>query len=263
MASYPNTVSRRDFITQGGTALAGLGLFATLPATYALGAAPQKKGDASSSDSLFTVPMDGGVYTLPPLPYAYNALEPYIDEETMRLHHDKHFAGYMNGLNAALKKLEEARVANAFPEISYWENQLAFNGAGYVLHTVFFQTMAPAGQQPSTTLTKALAEHFGSFDAFKAQFSSAAAAVQGSGWALLGYQPFGKKFLILQAEKHQNLTQWGVVPVLTLDVWEHAYYLKYQNRRKDYIENWWNVVNWSKVEERFMACTKLEQPLMG
>lgn len=258
MPTHPQSLTRRNFITQGSSALAGLGLFATLPASYALGASKDDKPTSSApQDTLFDVPMKGGFYELPPLPYAYNALEPFIDEETMRLHHDIHFAGYMKGLNAALKKLEAARTAGAFPEISYWENQLAFNGAGYVLHTVFFQTMAPTGQAPSASLKNTLTEHFGSFEAFKAQFSSAAGAVQGSGWALLGYQPFGEKLVILQAEKHQNLTQWGIVPILTLDVWEHAYYLKYQNRRKDYIENWWNVVNWDKVEERLTACMKL------
>ena len=258
MPTHPSSLTRRDFISQGSSALAGFGLLATLPASYALGGNAEPKKEKASPDSiLFDVPMKDGLYELPPLPYAYNALEPHIDEETMRLHHDIHFAGYMKGLNKALKQLEAARKDGAFPEISYWENQLAFNGAGYVLHTVFFQTMAPVGQTPSMPLQNALAMHFGSFKAFKAQFSAAAGAVQGSGWALLGYQPFGKKLVILQAEKHQNLTQWGIVPILTLDVWEHAYYLKYQNRRKDYIENWWNVVNWSKVEERLAACNEL------
>lgn len=258
MPSHPNALTRRHFIAQSTSALAGLGLFATLPASYALGGNAHSQEKANTPENiLFNVPMEGSMYALPPLPYAYNALEPFIDEETMRLHHDIHFASYMKGLNAALQKLEEARSTNTFPEISYWENQLAFNGAGYVLHTVFFQTMAPAGQKPSPLLNDALARHFGSVDSFKAQFSAAANAVQGSGWALLGYQPFGQKYLILQAEKHQNLTQWGIIPILALDVWEHAYYLKYQNRRKDYIENWWNVINWNIVEQRFSTCMQM------
>ncbi|MBC2595210.1 superoxide dismutase [Ruficoccus amylovorans] len=195
-----------------------------------------------------------GEYELPPLPYAYDALEPAIDAETMRLHHDIHFNGYKNGLNKALAQLKQFRSAGDYPEISYWENELAFNGAGYNLHTVFFANMAPEGTtKPSSTLSKTLDTHFGGLDAFKGQFSAAAAKVQGSGWAILGYQPFGGKLVVLQAEKHQNLTQWGVIPILALDVWEHAYYLKYQNRRGDYIKNWWNVVNWDNVAQRTEA----------
>jgi Fe-Mn family superoxide dismutase len=242
---------RRQFVAAGGIALAGLALAPTL--ARAAAATP-----AATATSLFGCPQNAdGTYALPPLPYAYNALEPSIDEQTMHLHHDIHFAGYMNGLNAALKQVADARGANAFPQIQYWENQLAFNGSGYFLHNVFFQNMAPAGTKPSDDLQKSLAGQFGSLDAFKAQFSAAAAAVEGSGWAILGWQPFGKKAVVLQAEKHQNLTQWGVVPVLALDVWEHAYYLKYQNKRADYIKAWWNVVNWDNVAMRYDAAQKI------
>lgn len=236
--------ARRQFVKSGALAAAGLALAGQVRA-----GAP---GTSQTGDGLYAVPLEpNGDYALPPLPYAYDALEPAIDAETMRLHHDIHFDGYKKGLNAALAKLKACRESDDFPEISYWENQLAFNGAGYVLHTVFFQNMAPAGTTtPSAASRKILAGHFGSLDAFKAQFSAAAKKVQGSGWAILGYQPFGQRLVVLQAEKHQNLTQWGVIPVLALDVWEHAYYLKYQNRRGDYVDNWWSVVNWDNVDQR-------------
>ncbi len=240
-------MNRRKFLTLGGSTLAGLGLASALPFTAKGIESPSNKAEAPT-------PAKGDAYTLPPLPYAYDALEPHIDAETMRLHHDIHFAGYTRGLNKALEKLAAARAQDDYTLIAHWENQLAFNGAGYVLHTVFFQNMAPAGSTaPSAELQKILAAHFQNFEAFKKHFSTAAKKVQGSGWGILGFQPLGNKLIVLQAEKHQILTQWGVIPILALDVWEHAYYLKYQNRRGDYIKNWWNVVHWGNVESRLEA----------
>lgn len=235
-------MNRRQFLTLGGTTLAGLSLASALPfAARGSENTARNEGASSLSESDF--------YTLPSLPYAYDALEPHIDTETMRLHHDIHFAGYTKGLNQALEKLASARVEDDYTLIAHWENQLAFNGAGYVLHTVFFENMAPAGSTaPGADLQKVVSKHFGSFEAFKKHFSAAAQKVQGSGWGILGFQPLGRRLIVLQAEKHQNLTQWGVIPLLSLDVWEHAYYLKYQNRRGDYIQNWWNVVDWNKLE---------------
>ena len=194
-------------------------------------------------------------YELPPLPYAYNALEPSIDEQTMRLHHDKHHLAYVNGLNNALDKLEAARAAGDFALVKHWSREAAFHGSGHFLHAIFWPNMAPAGNggggEPSGSLAEQIKKDFGSFAAFKAQFSVAANAVEGSVWALLVWEPAGGQLEVLQAEKHQNLSQWGVRPLLVLDVWEHAYYLKYQNNRGAYVEAWWNVVNWSDVADRF------------
>lgn len=240
-----SNLPRRKFVGAGTAALAGLGL-----SSLSANAAP-----ASSVSSLFEVPMNSkGEYELPPLNYAYDALEPHIDKETMHLHHDIHFNGYKKGLNAALAKLAEFRAAGDYPQIAYWENSLAFNGAGYNLHVVFFDGMAPAGTtKPSKALTKEIESEFGSMDGFKGQMTNASKTVQGSGWGILGWQPMGGKLVILQAEKHQNLSQWNVIPILALDVWEHAYYLKYQNKRGDYIDNWWDVVNWDYAEKRLAA----------
>ncbi|NDJ76859.1 MAG: superoxide dismutase [Chloroflexi bacterium] len=196
-------------------------------------------------------------YELPPLPYAYDALEPHIDEQTMRLHHDKHHLGYVNGLNKALEKLEAARSAGDFAMVKHWSREAAFHGSGHLLHTVFWPNMAPAGNggggAPSGALADQINKDFGSFDNFKAHFSAAAKAVDGSGWGLLVWEPVGGQLAVLQAEKHHNLTQWGVVPLLVIDVWEHAYYLKYQNNRGGYVDAFWNVVNWADVAERFKA----------
>jgi Fe-Mn family superoxide dismutase len=199
-------------------------------------------------------------HVLPPLPYAYDALEPYIDKETMTLHHDKHHDAYVKGLNKAEQELAKARAANDFALIQHWERQAAFHGGGHFLHTLFWSVMAPNGKggggEPTGMLADKLKEDFGSVEAFKAQFSAAAVAVEGSGWALLHYRPSDKRLIILQAENQQKLSAWGTVPILGIDVWEHAYYLKYQNRRADYVKAWWNVVNWQAVEAQFKAAMK-------
>ncbi len=191
-------------------------------------------------------------HTLPELPYAYDALEPHIDEQTMRLHHDIHHIGYVTGLNNAEEKLAEARESGDFGLTKHWEREAAFHGAGHLLHTIFWTNMGPdGGGEPGGELSDAINGDFGDFDKFKSHFSAAANQVEGSGWGILAYRPFDGKLVILQAEKHQNLTQWGVIPLLVIDVWEHAYYLKYQNKRPDYTAAFFNVINWSDVEDRF------------
>jgi superoxide dismutase, Fe-Mn family len=198
-------------------------------------------------------------YKLPDLPYAYNALEPYIDEATMRLHHDKHHATYVNGLNAALKKLEEARATGGFSTIQALSKAVAFHGSGHAMHALFWEIMCPkekSAEPKSGELFDALVQNFGSFEAFRKHFSEVAKAVEGNGWAVLAYEPVGKRLFILQAENHQKLTVQGSVPLLVLDVWEHAYYLKYQNRRADYVDAFWNIVNWAEVGKRLALAKK-------
>ncbi|GBF32923.1 superoxide dismutase [Desulfocucumis palustris] len=193
-------------------------------------------------------------HELPPLPYGYNALEPHYDEATVRLHHDAHHKAYVDGLNNAGARLAEARDKGDFALVKHWEREIAFHGSGHLLHTLFWQNMVPGGGGQATgAVAEQLNKDFGSFDNFKKQFSAAAVAVEGSGWAVLCWNPSFHSLVILTAEKHQNLTQWGVVPLLTVDVWEHAYYLKYQNKRAAWVEAWWNLVNWDDVNKRFEA----------
>lgn len=191
-------------------------------------------------------------FQLPELPYAYDALEPYCDEATVRLHHDVHHKAYVEGLNNTGGKLAKARDEGDFALIKHWERELAFHGSGHILHTLFWQNMRPGGGGTAQgSLAKHIVDNFGSFDNFKKQFTAAAVAVEGSGWTLLVWSPYFKELEILQAENHQNLAQWGVIPLLTVDVWEHAYYLKYQNKRAQWVEAWWNLVNWDDVLKRF------------
>jgi len=197
-------------------------------------------------------------HELPPLPYAYNALEPHIDEQTMRLHHDIHHKAYVDGLNAAEAALAKARETGDFSGVRTQSDLLAFHGSGHFLHVIFWQNMKANGGGPATgAIAAEIAKKFGSFENFAKQFKAAANSVQGSGWALLVWQPANGGYLeILQSEKHNNLTQWGAVPLLALDVWEHAYYLKYQNKRPAYTDAFFNVINWDDVNARLAAAKK-------
>ncbi len=192
-------------------------------------------------------------YKLPDLPYAYNALVPTISEEIMRLHHDKHHLAYVNGANAALDKLQKARETGfAGVDVKAIERDLAFHGSGHTMHSTFWPNMKPqGGGKPGGRIADQINTDFGKFDSFKEQFSTAAKQVEGSGWSVLAYEPWSDQLMTLQAEKHNDLTVQGVVPLLVLDVWEHAYYLQYKNDRASYVDAWWNVVNWDDVEKRF------------
>jgi superoxide dismutase, Fe-Mn family len=198
-------------------------------------------------------------HELPKLPYAYDALEPHIDARTMEIHHTKHHQGYVNNLNAALEKapnlqktsLEELlRGIASVPEAI--RTAVRNHGGGHANHTLFWQVMAPkAGGAPTGKLAEALAKTFGDVDAFKEQFSAAAASRFGSGWAWLVVH--NGKLAVESTANQDSPIMEGKTPVLGLDVWEHAYYLHYQNRRPDYIKAWWNVVNWPEVARRFDA----------
>jgi Fe-Mn family superoxide dismutase len=194
-----------------------------------------------------------GECRLPPLAYAYDALEPHIDKQTLTIHHDKHHAGYVRKFNLAMKKLEEARGSGDFSLIKHWSREFAFNGSGHVLHSLYWGNMSPEGGEPTRELIEAINRSFGGFDHFKQQFIAATSAVEASGWGVLAYEPYRGYLVVLQAEKHQDLTVWGAFPLLVCDVWEHAYYLKYQNRRKEYVENFFKLINWPEVGRRYMS----------
>lgn len=197
-----------------------------------------------------------GEYVLPPLPYAYEALEPHIDAETMRIHHDRHHAGYVRGANVALARLAEIRDgAGDASLIQHWERQLAFHASGHINHAIFWATMAPAGSggggRPGGVLGRAIERDFGSYDKFEAHFKAAAASVEGNGWGWLVFEPVSRRLRVTQTMNQQNDGIQGAVPLLGVDVWEHAYYLRYQNRRGDYISAFMNVVNWPAVAAMF------------
>jgi Fe-Mn family superoxide dismutase len=191
-----------------------------------------------------------GGYILPPLPYEADALEPILSSDLLTLHHGKHHQGYVNGLNATLEKLVQARRARDYGAIKSLSRNLAFHGSGHVLHTLFWNSMVPGGSEPAGMLAAVLRESFGSIRMFTEQFAAATKAVEGSGWGIAAYEPIGRRIVVLQAEKHQNLAIWGVVPLLVCDVWEHAYYLDYENRRGDFVDSFMAVANWEFAGRR-------------
>lgn len=193
-------------------------------------------------------------YSLPDLPYDYAALEPALSAQILELHHDKHHAAYVAGANTTLEKLEAARAADDYASIVGLEKTLAFNLSGHILHDIYWQNMSPdGGGEPEGDLSAQITEDFGSFAAFKKQLSQATTLVQGSGWGVLTYEPVGKKLLITQVYDHHANVAIGGDVLLVIDAWEHAYYLQYKNVRADYVEKFWDVVNWQDVAARYAA----------
>ena len=189
-----------------------------------------------------------GQYTLPDMPYDYAALEPAITGEILELHHAKHHAAYVKGANDTLDRLAEARDKGEFGGLVGLEKTYAFNLSGHVLHTIFWQNLSPDGE-----LGDAITEHFGSFDAFKKQLTTATATVQGSGWGVLAWEPLGRRLVVEQVYDHHGNVGMNTAPLLVFDAWEHAYYLQYRNVRPDYVEKLWGLINWNDVIARYDA----------
>ena len=191
-------------------------------------------------------------YELPELPYDYAALEPHYSAEVLELHHDKHHKAYVDGANTTFEKLGEVRESGDYGTINQLEKNMAFHLSGHVLHSLLWQNMSPdGGGEPEGDLAAAVKESFGSFDALRAQISEAANNVQGSGWAALSWEPLSSRLIVEQVYDHQGNVGQGGPPLLALDMWEHAFYLQYKNVKKDWVEAFWNIVNWPDVADRF------------
>jgi Fe-Mn family superoxide dismutase len=191
-------------------------------------------------------------YELPDLPYDYGALQPHISGEIMELHHSKHHATYVKGVNTALEKLADARDNDSFDSVGGLERQLSFNLGGHLNHSIFWPNLSPdGGDKPDGDLGTAIDENFGSFDKFRAQFDAVANSILGSGWAILAYDTLGQRLNIIQLYDQQGNIPVAQVPVVLLDMWEHAFYLQYRNVKADYVKAWWNVVNWADAAKRY------------
>jgi len=192
------------------------------------------------------------MYTLPDLDYDYSALAPYISPEIMELHHSKHHQAYVTGANTALEKLDEARASGNFAMVPKLEKDLAFNLGGHINHSIFWKNMSPdGGGEPTGALAEAIGEAFSGFAPFQKHFNESAMTIQGSGWSILAWDCLGSRLNVYQLYDQQSNLPAAQIPLLQLDMWEHAFYLQYRNVKADYVSAWWNVVNWADVSARF------------
>jgi Fe-Mn family superoxide dismutase len=238
------TISRREAVK-----VIGLGALGVSLGCAASGSAVAQDPRPDTAPAALAGPQP---YGLPPLTYGFDALAPVLDERIVHIHYSEHTAGYVRGLNATLKKLEAARESGDFTNVRPLSRDLAFHGSGVVLHTLYWNSLDPGGpREPGGALRAAIDRDFGSFAAFRKQLAAASNQVEGNGWGILAYEPVGRKLLVLQAENHHNLTIWGVVPLLAIDVWEHAYYLQYENRRSEYVDRILTIIDWPSVAARY------------
>ncbi|WP_248295188.1 superoxide dismutase [Paraburkholderia sp. UYCP14C] len=233
--------TRRDFIQQAGLAGAGV-----MMATTGAGATET----AGYMDRLTDA---NGKYEAAPLPFAYDALEPHIDARTVELHYTFHHKPAATAANKAEESLAKARESNDFALVKYYTKELAYQLSSHILHTVYWTSISGKGGEPSGAFAKAIDRDFGSYAKFKAQLLAATAAVEASGWGIVGYHPTTDRIMILQCENHQKLTAWGIQPLLVLDVFEHAYYLKYQNKRAEYLSQLTSLLNWDNAALRLQT----------
>ena len=227
-----------------------------------LGAAP-----LLPSDSLFATSViengidklvdDDGNFTLQPLPYNESFLEPFMDEETVHLHYTFHHGGAVKGANKDLQMVRSALDEDSMETVDYWTKKLAFHLSSHILHTIFWTNLSSNKTDPSGDLLKRIERDFGNYDKLKLLLAKTSKDVDGNGWGILGYQPYTDKLTILQCENHEKLTQWGVIPLLVIDVWEHSYYLKYRNRRGEFVDNLFSILNWDNAAQRLDVALKL------
>ncbi len=192
-----------------------------------------------------------------PLPYNNTFLEPHMDEETLYLHFNFHHGGAVKAANKDLDKIKKNTLSGDLDQVDLWTRKLAYHFSSHVLHSIFWSNLTNKKTKPKTELLKQIIKDFGSFENLIAYIAKISKTVEGSGWGILGYQPYSQRLTLLQCENHQKLTQWGVIPLLVIDVWEHAYYLKYKNRRADFVDTILEIINWDNIADRFVTAKKL------
>ena len=198
-----------------------------------------------------------GNFALQILPYKENFLEPYMDEETVHLHYTFHHGGAVKAANKDMLMIRKALDDNNLETVDYWTKKLAFHFSSHILHSIFWTNLTNKKTEPKGILLKDIEANFGSYEKLKGYIAATSKNVDGNGWGILGYQPYSQKLTILQCENHEKLTQWGVIPILVIDVWEHAYYLKYRNKRTDFVDALFNLINWDNVAERLEIAKKI------
>lgn len=198
-----------------------------------------------------------GNYILQPLPYNENFLEPYMDAETMHLHYTFHHGGAVKAANKDVAMIKKALDENNLETVDYWTKKLSYHFSSHILHSIFWTNLTNKKTNPSGDLLKRIEKNFGSYDKLKTLIAETSKNVDGNGWGIVAYQPYSDSLTVLQCENHEKLTQWGAIPLLVIDVWEHAYYLKYKNKRTDFVDALFNIINWDNAAQRLNTATKI------
>jgi len=198
-----------------------------------------------------------GNFILNQLPYSESFLEPNMDAETLHLHHQFHHGGAVKGANNDIKMIRKAIDENSLDTVDFYTKKLSYHFGSHLLHTIFWTNLTNRKSAPKGELLKMIEKSFGSFDKFKGYIAESAKNIDGNGWGILAYQPYSRSLTIMQCENHEKLQQWGAVPILVIDVWEHAYYLKYKNKRQDFVDTLFNIINWDNVAERLNKAQQL------
>jgi len=221
-----------------------------LPTTSAFTAGLQQSGMDKLTDA-------EGKFALQPLPYAETFLEPHMDQETLHLHYTYHHGDAAKAANKDLDMIRKALDENNVETVDYWTKKLSYHLSSHILHTIFWTNLTNKKTEPQGELLKQIEKDFGTYDKLKLLIAKTSKGVDGNGWGILGYHPATAKLTVLQCENHEKLTQWGVIPILVVDVWEHSYYLKYRNRRPEFVDNLFNVLNWDNVADRFNRAKRI------
>ncbi|OIQ93651.1 superoxide dismutase [Fe-Zn] 1 [mine drainage metagenome] len=198
-----------------------------------------------------------GNFILQTLPYNENFLEPYMDAETMHLHYTFHHGGAVKGANKDMVMIKKALDENNLETVDFWTKKLSYHFSSHVLHSIFWTNLTNKKTAPTGDLQKRIEKNFGSFDKLKSLIAATSKNVDGNGWGIVAYQPYSDSLTVLQCENHEKLIQWGAIPLLVIDVWEHAYYLKYKNKRADFVDALFNIINWDNAAERLNTAIKL------
>lgn len=240
-------MDRKDFVKSG----LFLGAASIFPANSIFAQSTQENGIDKLVDA------EGNFIHLP-LPYTNQHLEPYMDAETLNLHYTFHHGGAVKGANKDLQMIKRAMSENNLETVDFWTKKLSFHFSSHILHSIFWTNLTNKKTEPKGDLLKRIEKNFGSHDKLKALIASTSKNVDGNGWGILAYQPYSDSLTIMQCENHEKLTQWGCIPLLVIDVWEHAYYLKYKNKRGDFVDALFNIINWDNVAQRLDVALKIK-----
>ncbi len=239
-------MDRKHFLTAAGV----LSATAILPSNSLLAQNYNSNGLDKLTDA-------AGNFIHLPLPYTKRFLEPHMDEETVHLHHTFHHGGAVKAANKDVEMIQKALNENSLETVDYWTKKLSYHFSSHILHTIFWTNLTNKKSNPKGELLKRIEKDFGSYEKLKVYLAKTSKDVDGNGWGILGFQPYSDKLTVLQCENHEKLTQWGVIPLLVVDVWEHAYYLKYQNKRADFVDTMFQIINWDNVADRLNTALKI------